>query len=90
MADKRYAPKASEAIKMLYDLEISKVIKEIKRTKAKKVLIQLPDGLKEHAIKIASEIQKKTSAEAHIWLGSNFGKCDIPEGSFDLVINFGH
>lgn len=76
---------------MNYDLELEKAIVEIKREKAKKVLIQLPDGLKQEATKIVDEIEKSTTAKCFIWLGSCYGACDIPNvNDFDLLIQFGH
>jgi len=75
---------------MDYDLELERVIREIKRIKAKVVCIQLPDGLKPFANKIVDEIENKTSAKATIWLGSCFGSCDIPNLKVDLLIQWGH
>jgi len=77
----------------MYDLEIKKAIKEIKKQKAKKVLIQLPDGLKPYATEIVDEIHENTNAKCFIWIGSCYGACDIPpvkEKDFDLLIQFGH
>jgi len=76
-----------------YDLELEKVIKEIQKSKAKLVCIQLPDGLKPKATEIASVIEKETSAKCLIWLGSCFGACDIPDVEklgVDLLVQFGH
>ena len=73
-----------------YDLELDKAVKEIKKTKAKTVLIQLPDGLKPKAKDIVDFISKKTSAKCSIWLGSCYGACDIPKADFDLLIQWGH
>lgn len=79
---------------MDYNLEIEKIIKEIKKVKAKRVLIQLPEGLKPNAPKIADEIEAKTNAKVLIWMGSCYGACDLPQGleklEIDLVIHFGH
>jgi 2-(3-amino-3-carboxypropyl)histidine synthase len=79
---------------MEFDLEIERIIKEIKKSKTKKVCLQLPNGLKPQATKIADELKKKTNAEIHIWLGSNFGACDMPlhlkNLKFNLIVNFGH
>jgi len=79
---------------MEYDLELEKVKAEIKKSKAKKVCLQLPDGLKPKATEIAQELEKETSAKIMIWSGSNFGACDIPiqleKLGIDLLINFGH
>ena len=40
-------------IEQEYDLELKRVASEIKKQKAKKVLIQLPDGLKPQATEIS-------------------------------------
>ncbi len=79
---------------MKYDLEIDKVIENIKKQKAKTVCIQLADGLKPYSNKIQEEIEKNTKAKVIIWLGSCFGACDIPAGlerlKIDMLIQFGH
>ena len=74
-----------------YDLELDKVVKQIKDSKANLVLLQFPDGLKSHATSVVDYLEDKTSAEFLIWLGTCFGACDIPEvGDVDLTIQFGH
>ncbi|MEM2121937.1 MAG: diphthamide synthesis protein [Candidatus Woesearchaeota archaeon] len=76
-----------------FDLELDKVIKEIKRTKAKNILIQLPDGLKPKAEEIQDFIEEKTNkrVKVFIWAGSCFGACDIPQvNEIDLLIQWGH
>ena len=74
-----------------YDYELDKVIDRINRTRAKKVLVQLPDGLKIDATEVADEIEEKTKAEVFIWAGSCFGGCDVPDvKGFDLLVQFGH
>ena len=75
----------------MYDLEIEKAVAEIKREKARKVLIQLPEGLKPQATKIVDEIERTTNVKCFIWLGSCYGSCDVPDiKDFDLLIQFGH
>ena len=74
----------------MYSLELSKAIKEIKDSKAKTVLIQLPDGLKPKAKEITDKIKSETNAEVLIWAGSCFGSCDIPKVDVDLLIQWGH
>jgi 2-(3-amino-3-carboxypropyl)histidine synthase len=81
-----------------YDLELERVAKEISRQKAKKVLIQLPDGLKPFATEIAEALGKKAKAkdsEILIWMGSCYGACDVPSAEsevlgIDLIVQFGH
>lgn len=78
--------------KMNYDLELEKIIKNIKKNKYKTVCIQLPDGLKPKAKIIKNAIEKSTKAKVLIWLGSCFGSCDVPnlKQKADLLIQFGH
>ena len=79
-----------------YDLELAKIVNEIKKKKAKLVLLQFPDGLKPYATSIVDYLESKTSAEFLIWLESCFGACDVPvlgkelEKKIDLMIQFGH
>jgi 2-(3-amino-3-carboxypropyl)histidine synthase len=79
-----------------YDLELEKVISQIKKTKAKSVLLQFPDGLKPYATSIVDYLESKTNAQFLIWAGSCFGACDTPVGmenlkpKIDLTIQFGH
>ena len=60
--------------------------------KAKKVVLQFPDGLKAEARDIILKLDKKT--DIFVWMGSNFGGCDYPfyldKYGFDLLINIGH
>lgn len=73
-----------------YDLEIEKVIRTIKKEKAKIVCLQLPEGLKPEALRLVDIIEAKTSAKCLIWLGSCYGACDLPPVDVDLIIQFGH
>ena len=79
-----------------YDLELDKIVKKIKTSKAKLILLQFPDGLKPHATCIVDYLEEKTNAEFLIWFGTCFGACDTPllgkdlEKQIDLVIQFGH
>ena len=77
-----------------YDLELKRVIDKVKSSKAKRICVQLPDGLKPKAQDVVDEIQNQTNAEVFIWLGTNFGACDIPQGlnrlEIDLLVSWGH
>lgn len=79
---------------MEYDLELKNAIKEIRKAKATKVCIQLPDGLKPKAGEISKEIEKATGVEVLIWGGSCFGACDVPvqveKLGVDMLISWGH
>ncbi|MBI5390494.1 diphthamide synthesis protein [Candidatus Woesearchaeota archaeon] len=78
----------------MFDLEIATVLQRIKEKQAKRVLIQLPDGLKPRAQEVADLIEKETGAEVMIWFGSCFGACDLPIGlnsvGIDLMVQWGH
>ena len=56
-----------------YDLELDRVVENIKKNKARRVLIQLPDGLKLYATEIADKLKQKVDCEILIWFGSCFG-----------------
>ena len=75
-------------VKIKIDLE--KGVKEYRR-----VLIQIPDGLKANFDWIMENIKEKIKAKEYwIWFGSNYGACDIPVYikyyDFDLIIHIGH
>jgi 2-(3-amino-3-carboxypropyl)histidine synthase len=74
-----------------FDLEDAK--KAIKTHNAKKVLIQLPDGVKPYGKEIVDAL-KDEGAELFIWTDSNYGSCDLPVEAknvgIDLILHFGH
>jgi 2-(3-amino-3-carboxypropyl)histidine synthase len=88
--------KTIEEIQKKYDLELKRIINEIKKNKAKLVLLQFPDGLKPYATSVVDFLREKTKAEFLIWLGSCYGACDVPVGlekikpKIDMIIQFGH
>lgn len=76
-------------------MEVEKILKIIKKEKAKFVLLQFPNGLKRKATNIANIIEKNTKAKVFIWFNSCYGSCDIPlvgnlEKKIDLIFSFGH
>ena len=78
---------------MEYDLELERVIEEVRKQDAKLVCIQLPDGLKPQAAEIQEAIEANTPAKVVIWAGSCYGACDIPDLkglNIDLLIQWGH
>jgi 2-(3-amino-3-carboxypropyl)histidine synthase len=78
-----------------YDLELERVISELRKEKPKRVCIQLPDGLKPRAPEIVDAMKKEfPKTEVFIWMGSNFGACDGPLGleqiGVEMLIMWGH
>jgi len=77
-----------------FDFEEERIKQEIKKLYAKRVLIQMPQGLKSEAPRIA-KIVEKAGALALISADSCYGACDIAvneatELCADLIIHFGH
>ena len=73
-----------------YEMELDRIVSEIKKSGAKTVLLQLPDGLKPWGPTLTDYLEEGTSAKISIWLGACFGACDLPDSDADLVIQFGH
>jgi 2-(3-amino-3-carboxypropyl)histidine synthase len=88
--------KTLKEVQEKYNLELEKAVSEIKKSRAKLVLLQFPDGLKPYATAVVDYLETKTNAEFLIWAGSCFGACDIPpeadnlKPKVDLIIQFGH
>lgn len=78
----------------MYNLDLNKLIQEIKKRNSEQVLIQLPDGLKNKSNQIVDFVEAKTKAKAFIWFGNCFGACDLPLGldilKIDLIVQWGH
>ncbi len=79
----------------MYELEIERVVGEIKRRGARRVLLQLPDGMRPFAFELAEQIRNETPTEVIISGDSCYGACDIAskqalELNVDLLIHYGH
>jgi len=79
----------------MYKFDEDKVIKGIKESKAEKVLLQLPEGLKKEALRIAGFIEKNTNSKVLISGDHCWGACDIAleEAKLlkaDLLVHYGH
>lgn len=78
-----------------YDLELSKIVKDVKAQKAKRILLQFPEGLKPYSTQVVEELKKSLpKTEVLIWLDTCFGACDVPleveRLGVDLIVQFGH
>ena len=79
----------------IWDFDEQAVLDAIKKHSARRVLLQLPDGIKMHAKYLVDVVRKQSDVdEVLVWAGSNFGACDLPlearHVGVDLVIHFGH
>ena len=77
-----------------FDLEEKRLVAEIRKRKARRVLIQLPEGLKPYAPGLAAKIEK-AGVQAFISADPCYGACDlaIHEAeviSADLIVHYGH
>ncbi len=79
----------------MYTIEFSQVFQEIKKRKARKVLLQFPEGLKSQAFQVAQEISETTNVECVLSGDPCYGGCDVDSAfaytlQIDLILHFGH
>ena len=79
----------------MYELELERVTAEITKRGARRILLQLPDGMRPFAFQIAEYIRKATPSEVIISGDSCYGACDIASRqaldlNVDLLIHYGH
>lgn len=87
--------KAIAALPSNYNFEMHKTIHKIRDTKAKRVALQMPEGLLMFACPISDIIQKFTDADTIIMGDVTYGACCIDDHSAialgaDLLIHYGH
>jgi 2-(3-amino-3-carboxypropyl)histidine synthase len=78
-----------------FNLEEERLIEEIIKRKAKKILIQLPNGLKPSARFLHRKIEEKTNAVAYFSADPCYGGCDLAVEdarrlNVDLIAHYGH
>ena len=79
----------------MYDLETERVAEEITRRGAKRVLVQLPDGLRPKAFTLAEKLNHLAGAEILLSGDSCYGACDVAltqadAVGADLIVHYGH
>jgi len=79
---------------MTLDFEIPKLVRELKKRKPKKVLVQLPEGIKQNAIEI-SKVIENLGIEVIFSGETSWGGCSIAIQeaealNVDLIVHFGH
>lgn len=78
----------------LYDMDIERAIKVIKKRNAKNVGLQFPEGLKTQGVAIARILEKETEANIIISGDPCFGACDVSDNKMkdivDLIIHYAH
>ena len=79
----------------MYDLEEDRLVAEITGRGARRLLVQLPDGLKNEGPRLASLIREKTGAEVFVSASPAWGACDLSLDAAarlkaDLLVHYGH
>jgi len=79
----------------LLDLEPERIISEITKRNSKRVLLQVPDGLRPAAFQLSRLLENQTSAEVIISADPCYGSCDLalseaPTLKVDLIVHLGH
>lgn len=77
----------------MYDFQVEKVISFIISKNAKVVALQMPEGLKTHALALSDEISSRTGAISIIIGDPCYGACDVRMDHSryaDVLVHFGH
>ena len=78
-----------------YKIDLENAVNIIVKNNYKKVLLQIPDGLKTHFSKFVEFLEEKTNTSVIISADPCFGACDIPNYDLknlgvDFIIQIGH
>src|SRR3989449_11757775 len=79
----------------MFDLDEDKLLAEITGRGARRILIQLPDGLKNEGTRLASLVRGKTGADVFVSAVPAWGACDLSLDAAnrlkaDLLVHYGH
>nr|XP_055052605.1 2-(3-amino-3-carboxypropyl)histidine synthase subunit 1 isoform X1 [Misgurnus anguillicaudatus] len=91
-------PELTDAIKTLpanYNFEIHKTIWRVRQAKAKRVALQLPEGLQMFACVIADIIERFTEADTLVMGDVTYGACCVDDFTAralgaDFMVHYGH
>ncbi|MDI6916563.1 MAG: diphthamide biosynthesis enzyme Dph2 [Thermoplasmatales archaeon] len=75
---------------MKYDFELEKICKILNKKKYKKIMVQIPEGLKIYHEKIVGKIEGETDAVVILSGAPCYGACDIVENDADFLVHVGH
>jgi 2-(3-amino-3-carboxypropyl)histidine synthase len=75
---------------MISDWEIQRILDEIERRKCRTVVLQLPEGLKKDAVRVAGELEDKGNVKVVVSADPCYGACDLTSFRGDLLVHFGH
>ena len=80
---------------MKFKLDLAPAIEKINAMKAKRVMLQLPEGLKHHALEYVPELEEQTHAVVFLSADPCFGACDLADHKAkalgcELLVHVGH
>lgn len=78
-----------------YNVELEKAVTEIKNKDYKRIILQVPEGLKIHVSKFIDFLEKNISADIIVSGDPCFGACDVGYYEYkdlgaDLIVQIGH
>jgi len=78
-----------------YEIYLETAAKTIKKNDYKRVVLQIPEGLKSHLSKLVEFLENETNASIIISADPCFGACDIVDSEYknldvDFVVQIGH
>ncbi len=78
-----------------YNIDLESAVKEIKEKDYKRIVLQLPEGLKIYASDFVKYLETETNAEFVVYSDPCFGACDlicsdVKEIGVDFIIQIGH
>jgi len=79
-----------------YDLEVGRIVEEARKVGARRILIQMPDGLKHLAPQLLEALEKELEGVEVVFSASpSWGACvlddlEAREGGYDLLVHIGH
>ncbi len=79
----------------MFDLEEERLLAEIEGRGARKIILQLPDGLKAEGPRLANLVRRRTGAEVFVSATPAWGACDLSLDAAarlkaDLLVHYGH
>ena len=79
----------------MYDIEEDKILREIRRRGLKRILLQMPEGLKPLGFKLAQLIEQMTGTEVFLAGDPCYGACDLSllakrQIKAELLVHIGH
>lgn len=79
----------------MYNFELEKIVEVIEQEGYSRVMLQLPEGLRDYATDIVGEMERRTQAKAIISSNPCYGACDLADSEASAMgaqalFHFGH